>query len=162
GPAPPGPVPVRIRQHCVAGATYAVVAYAEDATHKRLGFSAMRGIPTGTAAVSLPPWQTTFATFQVNLSNAPAATMAPCVAADAGPVCGSARLDVLAGGVTFSPEPNRTKAFAIVAGGATPGGFWFAVGFFHAPPLPGGLPDRPAPPGGAGGARGPDPPGPPP
>src|SRR5262249_15311838 len=91
GSAPPGPVPVPIRQHCVAGATYAVVAYAEDATHKRLGFSAMRGIPTGTAAVSLPPWQTTFATFQVNLSNAPAATMAPCVAADAGPVCVSAR-----------------------------------------------------------------------
>ncbi|HKA87822.1 MAG TPA: hypothetical protein VKE22_09165 [Haliangiales bacterium] len=150
GSAPPGPVPVPIRQHCVAGATYAVVAYAEDATHKRLGFSAMRGIPTGTAAVSLPPWQTTFATFQVNLSNAPAATMAPCVAADAGPVCGSARLDVLAGGVTFSPEPNRTKAFAIVAGGSTTVGFRFAMGFFDALRYQVGIPYGPTQQDGAG------------
>jgi hypothetical protein len=134
GVAPPGPVPLSIQQHCVAaGSSYSVIAYAEDATRKRLGFSAMRGIPTGTAPVALPPWQTTFASFQVNLANAPAATMAPCVATDAGsPLCGSSRLDVFVAGVTFAPEPNRTKDFAIVAGGSTTVSYRLAMGIFDA------------------------------
>ncbi len=144
GAAPPGPVPLPIQQHCVAGSTYTVLAYAEDGTRKRLGVSAMRGIPTGTSAVSLPPWQTTFGSFQVNLSNAPAATMAPCVASDAGLLCGSTRLDVFVGGVAFSPEPNPTKQFAIVAGGSTTVTFRLAMGVFDALRYQVGIPYGPA------------------
>jgi hypothetical protein len=144
GLAPPGPVPVPILSHCVAtGSTYGVIAYAEDASHKRLGFSAMRGIPTGTAAVALPPWQTTFASFQVNLSNAPSATDAPCVAGDAGALCATARLDVFAGGVTFSRDPASRKDFGMVAGGSTALTYHVAIGFFDALRYPVGIPFGP-------------------
>ena len=107
GVAPPGPVPLPIRQHCVAtGATYNVIVYATDGAGKRLAFSAARGISTATTAVTLPAFQTTFTPFQINLANAPEATSASCFTDDAGSLqaCAGSAIDAYVGGVGFRPD----------------------------------------------------------
>jgi hypothetical protein len=131
GVAPPGPVPLPIRQHCVAtGATYNVIVYATDGAGKRLAFSAARGVSTATTAVTLPPFQTTFTPFQINLANAPEATSAPCFTDDAGSLeaCAGSAIDAYVGGVGFRPDSG--KSFPLLPLGSTTLSYRLAPGFF--------------------------------
>jgi len=134
GVAPPGPVPLPIRHHCVAtgGGTYNVIAYATDGAGRRLGFSAARGISTATTGVPLPPWQTTFTASQLNLANAPDATSAPCLTDDAGSLqqCARSAIDAFSGGVGFRPESG--KSFPLLPLGSTTLSYRLAPGFFDA------------------------------